>query len=63
VIICAISLHITAKIGNDTLLNIKVANLNHFLKLNNILLFLTSMCVKMYYFNTKYVAKRIITSN
>jgi len=43
------------------LLNIKGANLNsnlnQFLELNNILLFLTSMCVKMYYFNTKYVVK------
>jgi len=29
------------------LLNIKEANLNKFLELNNILLFLTSMCIKI----------------
>jgi len=39
------------------LLNIKKANLNQFLELNNIL-FLTSMCVKMYYFNTKHVVEK-----
>jgi len=34
------------------LLNIKEVNLNQFLELNNILLFLTSMRVKIYHFNT-----------
>jgi len=34
------------------LLNIKEVNSNQFFELNNILLFLTSMRVKMYYFNT-----------
>jgi len=33
------------------------ANLNQFLELNNILLFLTFMYVKMYYFNTKHIVK------
>jgi len=41
------------------LLNNKEANLN---QLNNILLFLTSMWVKMYYFNTKRVIKKVITN-
>jgi len=40
-----------------TLLNIKGVNLNQFLELNNILLFLTFMYVKMYYFNTKHIVK------
>jgi len=38
--------------------NIKGTNLNQFLKLNNILLFLTYMCVKMYYFNAKLVIEK-----
>jgi len=41
------------------LLNIKGTNLK---TINDILLFLTSMCVKMYYVNTKYVVKKT-TSN
>jgi len=47
----------------DILLNIK--KLNQFLELNDILLFLTFMCVKMYYFNYKtlLVIKKINTSN
>jgi len=45
------------------LLNIKGANLNKFLELIKILLFLTFMCVKMYYFNTKHVIKKTTTSN
>jgi len=32
---------------SSSLLNIEEANLNQFLELNNILLFLTSMCVKI----------------
>jgi len=43
------------------LLNIKGANLNSFLVLNNILLFLIFICVKIYYFNTKYVVKNNYT--
>jgi len=40
---------------NSTLLNIKGANLNQFLELNNILLFFTfQMYIKIYYFNTTY---------
>jgi len=39
---------------------VKRANLNQFFKLNNILLFLTFMCIKMYYF-AKYVIKNKIT--
>jgi len=47
-----------------TLSNIKRANLNQFLELNNILLFLIFMCVKMYYFNTNiHVIKKTTTSN
>jgi len=42
---------------------IKGTNLNKFLELNNILLFLTFMCDKMYYFNTKHVVKKSTTSN
>jgi len=46
------------------LLNIKEVNSNQFLELNNILLFLTSMRVKMYYFNTMLkLYKKITTSN
>jgi len=45
-----------------TLSNIKRANLNQFL--DNILLFLIFMCVKMYYFNTNiHVIKETTTSN
>jgi len=45
------------------MLNIKEVNLLQFFELNNILLFLTFMYVKMYYFNTKYVIKKTTMFN
>jgi len=42
---------------------LKKANSNQFLELNNILLFLTSMCVKIYYFNTKRMIKKTSAFN
>ena len=40
-----------------TLLNIKGSNLNQFLTLHNIL-FLTTKCVEIDYFNSKHVIKK-----
>jgi len=51
-----VAYHAKKLIDANTLSNIKEANLDQFLKLNNILLFLTS--VKMYHFNTKHVVKK-----
>jgi len=60
------TLELFALSSSVPLLNIKVANLNQFLELN-VLLFLIFICAKiyvlfMYYFNTKHVIKKIITS-